>query len=155
MDGIQKQKEVQQLSSVTITEIPSDSTNLLLLPSSTIPQSQDQPTSNQPFTLPTNASPPTSFIIGNIVAFGYPYLSQTPEWKVGKIIAVDESTINVLVSSPTEKKKVLFYSFVQGETISISKSSVVAPVSLNINGNISLRSKSSSFLKTLGLINKN
>jgi hypothetical protein len=154
LDGIHKQKEVQQSPSVTITEIPSDSTNLLLLPSSIIPQSQDQSTSTQTFTLPTNTSPPISFIVGDIVAFGYPYLSQTPQWKIGKIIVVDKSTINVLISSSTEKKNVLFYSFIQGESVSIPKSSVVAPVLLNVNGNINLRSKSSSFLTTLGLVKK-
>jgi len=77
---------------------------MLLLPSSTIEES----TSNLPFILPTNASPPTSFAIGHIITFGYPYYSQIPKWRIGKIIAVHESTLDVLVSSPTEKKKFYF-----------------------------------------------
>jgi len=73
---------------------------MLLLPSSTIEES----TSNLPFILPTNASPPTSFAIGHIITFGYPYYSQIPKWKIGKIIAVHESTLDVLVSFLPKKK---------------------------------------------------
>lgn len=156
LDGIQKQKEVQREPSpnVTITEIPSNSTNLLLLPPSTGTLPQDQPTVNQPFTIPQGASPPSSFVIGDIIAFGYPYYSLTPAWKIGKIIGVGQTTINVMVSSsPTGKKGFLFYKFVQGgETISISKNSVVSSVRLNAHGSINLRAKSSSFLTTLGLV---
>lgn len=136
---------------------PSPLSSLALSPPSStlalLPPDMSQ-SNEQPFQFPANSSPPETFSPGDLIAFGFPYKTSIPQWKIGKIYSASEDALMVVVATTNSKNNYYLYTFGDGQQISIPKASVVSSVQLNNNGKINLRSKTCQFLSTLKLVTK-